>query len=483
MQFSEKQVIQKGTIIITCVKYFVNSNLALQVFYFHVRNAAYDSIIVLPGDMYMKIMTGIFVTFLAFMILFTGSVNASEATYKIRSTVYDSTDSLTPAGDFYWDANSFSGFWFQIKPGLSSEVLYVLNEVNSSSVLQLGDEIKEGNLYYISKPQIKKTKIGGINDENTFIVDGVDLKKYYLMGFFGSQYVAMPEDTDNLSAGCKPDKIARILMESDDESKKQMYPGDEWQLADGWSLVVQQVDVDGNKVWVQLNKDGVEMDTAIITCDSNLTDTRRTYLYRDSDDNPVFYCYVDSIFRGTDTDFVVFTYPYLISNITTLETGDTYGVFDVDGFAVPSGINNINYAGSGANTVLNAGDNALIMSSNDDITLDPDQTIDLYGGMYLKTEDTASPCLKMTLWQTCTITVPDTAVQENDTADAGIISVDMEDSKNTGISPSTKNEAEASGTDTQEPGMVESSFKMPGFEFILGILGLLGASGVKKLYK
>jgi Protein of unknown function (DUF1608). len=57
----------------------------------------------------------------------------------------------------------------------------------------------------------------------------------------------MPEDSSDLSAGCKPDNIARILLETDDDTKKQMFSGEEWDLAGGWSLVVQQVDVEGNK--------------------------------------------------------------------------------------------------------------------------------------------------------------------------------------------------------------------------------------------
>jgi hypothetical protein len=54
----------------------------------------------------MKRMTWL-ITFSAILIITMMPVNASYATYKIRSSVYDSTDSSTSAGDFYWDANSF----------------------------------------------------------------------------------------------------------------------------------------------------------------------------------------------------------------------------------------------------------------------------------------------------------------------------------------------------------------------------------------
>ena len=427
----------------------------------------------------MKRMTGMIIAFSALLIMTMMPASASDVTYKIRSSVYDSTDSSTSAGDFYWDANSFSGFWFPIKPGLSSEVLYFHNSVSSSSAIQLGDKIAEGDLYYVSKPQTKKTKLGASDDGATFIVDDVDLKKYYLMGFFGSQYVVMPEDSSDLSAGCKPDKIAKILLETDDNVKKQMFSGKEWELAGGWSLVVQQVDVEGNKVWVQLNKGGEEIDTSIVSGDMNLTKQERTYLYKDADDNPVFYCYVDSIFRGKDADFVVFKYAFLRVDVTTIEDGDRYGAFDVEGFAVPAVMDGIDYAGSGSGTVLHTGDDALVMSNNADITLNPNKIIDLYGDLYLKTEDTSAPCLKMTLWNTCTITVPDAVPEdENEGEDEEVIVVNLaEEGNDAQLASSTKDESEVlSGTNDGNVAVVQSSVVAPGFELLVGLLGLFCAS-------
>jgi S-layer protein (TIGR01567 family) len=351
--------------------------------------------------------------------------------------------------------------------------------VNSSSTIQSGDKIVKGDLYYVSKPQMKKTKIGGSDDGATFIVDDVDLKKYYLMGFFGSQYVVMPEESSDLSAGCRPDKIAKILLETDDNVKKQMFSGEEWELAGGWSLVVQQVDVEGNKVWVQLNKGGEEIDTSIVSGDMHLTKQERTYLYKDADDNPVFYCYVDSIFKGMDIDFVVFRYAFLRGDVTTIEDGGRYGAFDVDSFKVPVVMNGIDYAGSGSGTVLHTGDDALVMSSNAAITLNPNKILDLYGDFYLKTEDTSAPCLKMTLWKTCTITVPDVVLEdENEGVYEDIIIVDLAEEDNEAqILSSTKDESDVSSdiNDGNE-NIVQSSVVAPGFELLVGLVGLYCAS-------
>ncbi|MDW7732210.1 MAG: S-layer protein domain-containing protein [Methanolobus sp.] len=436
----------------------------------------------------MKKITGMILLLLVVLTILAAPVSASDVSYQIRSSVYDNTDPSVSAGDLYWDANSFSGFWYQIKPGLSSEVLYIHNTVNASSAIQLGDRLAEGELYYVSKPQMKKTKIGGSDDAGTYIVDGVDLKKYYLMGFFGSQYVAMPADPSALSAGCKPDRIAKILMEQDSDTKKQMFSGEEWQLADGWSLVAQQVDVEGNKVWVELKKNGETVDSDVISASANLTRPERTYHYKDSDDYPVFYCYVDSIFRGATSDFVVFKYAFLRGDITTIENGDNYGAFEVAGFEVPAVMNGTNYAGSGSGTVLNTGDAALVMSSSDDITLDPDETFDLYGGVYLKTEDTTSPCLKMTLWKKCTIAVSEPAVEEK-AAEEGfpgdetgeIVVIDMaEEGETSTLSYALESAVTSATSESESEEVTKSSVQSPGFGFLIGILGILGALRAQK---
>jgi S-layer protein (TIGR01567 family) len=431
-----------------------------------------------------KIITTLLILSVSILVLIPAS--ASDATYQLRSNVYDNTDPAIITGDFYWDANSFQGFWYQISPGLSSEVLYFQNNVNSSSTFQLRDKVVEGDLYYVSKPQVKTRKIGGSDDAATYIVDGVDLEKYYLMGLFGSQYLAMPKNPSVLSEGCKPDRIAKLLMEQKSDEKKQMSSGEEWELAGGWSLVAQQIDVKGNKVWVELKKNGETIDSDVISAEENLTRPQRTYLYKDKDDYPVFYCYVDSIFRGTTSDCVVFKYASIMGDITTIEIGDTYGAFEVTGFEVPGVMNGTNYAGSGSGTVLKTGDDAVVMSSNRDITLNPDETIVLYGGIFLKTEDTKGSCLKMTLQKTCTITAPDKVVGDNiakgdvtEDDGKGVVVIDMAEKETKTLSSAPEETADSTNVESEDNPNVESSVKTPGFEFLLGALGITVAFRLK----
>ncbi len=436
------------------------------------------------------------------LVMFSLPAAAEEVTYKTRSTVYDTGDPSLLPGDHYWDANTFSSFWYQIKPGLSSEVLYIHNSVNSSSTIKVGDRIDEGDLYYISKPQLKRTKIGGFDDSNSFVADGIDLEKYYLMGFFGSMHLAMPEDPASLSTGCNPDEIAKILLEFKSENKKQMFSGEEWELKDGWSLLVQQVDVEGNKVWLELKRDGMLVDSEVISASVDLSKPERTYVYKDDDDRPVFYCYVDSVFRGQDSDFVVLKYVFLRGDIITIGTGDTYDSLEVTGFQVPAGyLNGTDYAGTGTGTVLYAGDDALVMCNKDDIDLVADEDFDLYDGMYLHTEDGSA--LKMTLWKKCSITIPDCpsneVVESATIDDAATVSdknylngTDPAETNN----PSAKTDAQTtqpssvvdkdvsrSSADTKDEvtsSMAQSTEKTPGFEAILAVSGLIGVGLLRR---
>ncbi|NPE27855.1 hypothetical protein HNV12_07750 [Methanococcoides sp. SA1] len=323
--------------------------------------------------------------------------SATDVNYNQRSSVYDNTDPAISEGDFYWDANTFSGFWYQLPPGLSSEIIYFNNNVNNSSTFQLGDKIAGGDLYYVCKPQMKMTKIGSSYNLDNYTVNGVDLKKYYLVGFFGSSYVVAPQDPSIPSVGCNPNKIAKILMEQTKNDEKQMFSGDEWELAGGWTLVVKQIDVEGNKVWLELKKNGEILDSTIVSTAPDMTRPQKTYIYKDNDNFPIFYCNIDSIFKGADSDFVTIKYASLRDNITIIENGDSYGLFDVTSFEIPTFMNGTNYAGTGSGTILNTGDSALVLSNNEEIILNPDTLIDLYGEMYIQTAGTCGSSLKMTL--------------------------------------------------------------------------------------
>ena len=250
--------------------------------------------------------------------------------------------------------------------------------------------------------------------------------------------------------------------------KSRCFSGEEWELAGGWTLVARQIDVEGNKVWLELKKNGEILDSAIVSATTDMTRPQKTYIYKNDDDFPLFYCYIDSIFRGSTSDFVTIKYASLRDNFTTIEKGDTYGTFDVTSFEIPAVMNGTNYAGTGSGTILNTGDPALVLSNNDEVILDPDELIDLYGGMYIKTENTRGSSLKMTLCKTCSITIPD-QVSGKEIIEKGIIEEETENvavtdmrKKSETLSSAQKETINSTFSGNETTSNVESSMKLPG---------------------
>jgi hypothetical protein len=125
---------------------------------------------------------------------------------------------------------------------------------------------------------------------------------------------------------------------------KILVVGQTWDLGDGWSLKPWMIDVDGNKVWLKLFKDGALKKEAIIKSDSsNYGD--RMFIYKTTlggqSNYPEFVVYVDAVVRGTDANLVVLKYAFLVSdNVVSINVDDTFGVFKVKSVGATITLNN-----------------------------------------------------------------------------------------------------------------------------------------------
>jgi hypothetical protein len=109
--------------------------------------------------------------------------------------------------------------------------------------------------------------------------------------------------------------------------------GEGWYLGGGFVLVPNQIDLEYEKVWFSLYKDGKELDSEVISCGSE-DHQDSVYAYTadigGEDDVPVFTCYVDAVFRGTDSNIVQVKYVFLIDDeVLELGTGDRFGCMEV----------------------------------------------------------------------------------------------------------------------------------------------------------
>lgn len=298
----------------------------------------------------------------AVTLIFTLAGTCMAMPVEIRGTPFDtgSTDSQ----NISWDFRNFGAFFFGANKygnflNGSGEHLYFKDKGNSPSLGKNNPSaniIDEGELIYTVKQFPSKYKVFS-EDENV-----TKLSFFYTLPLFGKSYCAIDNDATNL---------AKMLYQQDENEKKTLMAGDTWDIAGGYSLTLNGVDVEGNKCFFSLYKNNTEIETAVISTDGAIDD--RIFVaedeFGDNASHVYFVTLVDSIFASEDTDFAVFKYTWLIDKDKPLsiESGDEFGSFEVD----------------------QALENMIVMSNADAITInvDADSRTNITDEWYFKTSD------------------------------------------------------------------------------------------------
>jgi S-layer protein (TIGR01567 family) len=116
-----------------------------------------------------------------------------------------------------------------------------------------------------------------------------------------------------VAIGGNASKLCKSLLEFGDYDKKTLaVGGDAWDIGGGFALVAREIDPAGSRVWFILEKDGIELDSTVVSsgevyvCIADVGDCE------DEKNIPIFSCYVDAIFRGTETDMVQVKHVFMI---------------------------------------------------------------------------------------------------------------------------------------------------------------------------
>lgn len=150
---------------------------------------------------------------------------------EIRGEVVDAATQIAP---FIWTGQNFAGLYYDVDRNLMSDSL--------TSTVTVPDTIESGDLAYTAyrvESCYKNPEIG----------------EYFAIGWFGARYLAV---------NGKPYLISPIIFEMDDDCKKTLATGDEWDFGNGYSLVATRIDCNENKVWLSLFKDGSEVSSSVI---------------------------------------------------------------------------------------------------------------------------------------------------------------------------------------------------------------------------
>ena len=254
--------------------------------------------------------------------------------------------------DIKYDYTNFGAFWYDLNKNHSSETINVTTTDTTRT-------IEKGNLVYTCTPRDVKYKNDDLNAE---------YGGYKILGFMAEKFICY----DNRS-----DQLVKLLINWGSSTKVVLAMDDPMELPEGYMLAAPEIDLQGDRVWLKLYKDGECVDDSIESSGD-------TYTYEDEDDVLQFSCKIDTVFRGTDSNMVVVKFVFMRSDtILNIDGGDSFGVMEVRSTA-SIGIK---------------------LENDETITLDEDSEVEIMDGLYFKVAD--SNTLRYYLAKKVSLTCPE----------------------------------------------------------------------------
>jgi len=213
--------------------------------------------------------------------------------------------------DYTWNWKSFSGFFYDMENDVGTETLNV--------VLDNGRTIEDGNLVYSTEPKILDFEYG---EWGEYEVIGFMAEKYFA-GYLASDLI------DDRYSFLDEGQLRQVLVDSDDS--QTLAGGSTLSLEEGYELQIKQVDIDGEKVYLGLVKDGEEIDSKVVSPEGSLESS--TYEYEvevSGEDVPIIMAHIESVFASTESDLVTVDGLFQLSDTyASVEDGDEYGKMEV----------------------------------------------------------------------------------------------------------------------------------------------------------
>jgi S-layer protein (TIGR01567 family) len=380
----------------------------------------------------MKRLTATLMAALMVLTVFAGVASAADSV-EVRGPVYNgsSISDIINNTPITIDAQNFAGFWYDIDENTSTEML-TITDTNSNSAREIGDE----DLTYTT--YINQT------DYEADAFNNVDPDGYNIMGFFAEEYVPLFADT--------PDKLAKLMLDNDD--KYTLRVGESIDLGNGYELTAQQVDVDGEQVWMELTKDGEFVDDNIFDLAGETNNETWVYEADDvlgEDDVPVLMVDVTAVFQGQVDSLAQIEGLWMVDweNAMEIESDDERGELEMS----------------------TVGNDYLEYYNSDSITLSRDDTIDIAEDMKFLVADNNSlryyPFVERTIEGEEPV-IDDTGDEEDETNVTDDETNETEDT--TGDVEDTTNETDTTGDGEDEGAGI------PGFEAVFAIAGLLAVA-------
>jgi len=281
--------------------------------------------------------------------------------YEIRSSVnyYNGGNGVV---GYTYNFSNFAAFFYDIDKQVGTELMKLTVESNNQ-VLKSGG-LNPCGLTYNTTPETVTYKYGWKDD-----TPAANAEKYYVMGFFGEKYV--PLNTVNAHGtltGMKADKMAKLVM--DDDTKYTLKTGAVLELGSGYTIIVDQIDVDGNKAYLKFFSDGKEVNSSIINTKNEYSDWIFSDKVLGESNVQIIRIHVNDVFQGTQDSLVEIKGIWLMdyANASQIKADDKFGVFKCKGVI----------------------SNVLEFTLDSNFTINSKMDMNIANNMYLKTADNTS---------------------------------------------------------------------------------------------
>ncbi len=295
---------------------------------------------------------------------------------EVRGTVIDPSD----IDEFTWTVYNFEGFYYDIDDDVGTEIL--------TAKISGKNKIEEKDLTYSTSPQPVKFEF-------------VDWGKYDVIGFMADKYFAGYNNetafTDEISA-INEGQLRRVLIDSEDS--QTIASGSVLSLEEGYELRIKSVDLNGNKVYLSLAKDGEEVDSKVVTPSSDSKDRASSYMYKvgigSEKDVPIITVHIESVFRSTESDLATVNGIFQVSDSPqSVEEGEIHGRMKVE----------------------TLGDDGITMQNDGSISLGRGKTIEIMENLKLEVADSDKRLMAPIATKTgdgkeMTISLPDAIVNQ-----------------------------------------------------------------------
>lgn len=250
--------------------------------------------------------------------------------------------------DYTWTPLIFSGFFYDMddKVGTENLTVHLTSETSRS--------IAEHNLKY-------DTKVQPINFKFK------DWGKYQVIGFMADKYFAGYSGTNVLDKDLSlinDGQLRQVLIDNNDE--RTIVQGSVMPLEEGYELRIKQIDVNGNKVYLALAKDGKEIDSKVVSPGTLKSSTYQYKVTISGEDTPIIMAHIPSVFAGSESGIVTVDGLFQVSDTyKSVEDGDKYGKMKVVGVS----------------------DTGVTMDNTDSVSLGKGKTVNIFGNVSFQIAD------------------------------------------------------------------------------------------------